>query len=140
MSKEHYQFRPAPVAEPESKPQSVAVEEPKPAEPQAEVTIRLPDKWTVAAYETYVDGKQMYYDRCAAETPVRAAPEVIARFHGALALIKSQVVHVDGLDILMKAVAEQNIADMAVIGFIVRAIASPVEMSVYLPLPNWIVL
>lgn len=110
--------------------------EPKPAE--ADVTIRLPDRWTVAMYECYIEGRQKYIEKRRAEK-FASVPEWITMFHGALALIKAQYVKIDGLDRLMKAVEDEGLSDMAVIGFIARSIAGPIEASVNGPLAGWTV-
>src|SRR5258708_28005117 len=103
-----------------------------------QLTISLPDCWTVGHWTTYVNGRSAYIAACEHDsTPPNA---YLADYYGALALIRAGIVHVRGVEQISQQITEilarpdQSLTDLAVIGLVVREIACPIEAALTLPL------
>lgn len=101
---------------------------------EADITISLPDVITVDVWQVFTDGQQSYYDQC--ERDKRPAAAYLANYYGVLNLIRKGYVHIGGVEALKRIIEAdvQGTTPMAVVGYLVRAIAVPIAQAVDAPL------
>ncbi|HVO43302.1 MAG TPA: hypothetical protein VMT34_11795 [Aggregatilineales bacterium] len=88
--------------------------------------IHLPEPFTVGMWQVYAEGQRAY------EHDHPGSP-LLARYHGALALIRAGYVHAPDDLRRLASQADQSTTSLAIVGLVVRQIALPIEEALEKP-------
>lgn len=100
-----------------------------------DVVIHPPDTITLGMWQEYNTARLASMDKY---------PDIdnwTAKYYGALAIIKAGYFHLEGLDklktLITKGDGDQRSIPLAVVGFVVRYIAMPIEQALDAPLSDY---